>query len=304
MKTTKAKPLWRLSVTVHPEAEEAAGERLERLFGKLPSIYSDLEKQVSILTVFEEGTSKPLQSKKGAVAEQLLQIEACGLQISPAAIEVKKVAREDWAESWKKHFKPLKIGSSLLVKPSWIKMKPAKGQAVVVLDPGLSFGTGQHATTSFCLRQIVAHRPKEKNEQRSFLDMGTGSGILAIAAAKLGYAPVDAFDFDPVAVEVAGKNAEVNKLAGKLTVKRADLTKLPQNSRKKYDLVCANLIYDLLLDQNEKIVNRLAPGGTLVLAGILTTQFEAVKASIEKLGLRLIKDKVEKEWRSGAFRSR
>ena len=296
----KEKPLWQLSLTVHPEAEDAASAALESLFAAAPSVYSDLEKQISILTIFEEGSAEPLKAREAELKQQLRKIADCGLNIAPSKIEISEVRREDWAESWKKHFKPLRIGSTLLIKPSWIKLKPAKGQAVVVLDPGLSFGTGQHATTSFCLRQIVANRPAKT--ARSFLDVGTGSGILAIAAAKLGYQPVDAFDFDPVAVDVAKQNAAANKLSSSITFTRADLTKLPQNSRKKYDLVCANLIYDLLVQDNQKIANRVAPGGILVLAGILATQFEKVRESFENLGMRLVKDKVEKEWRSGAFK--
>ena len=108
------------------------------------------------------------------------------MKIGAGKIEIAKVKREDWAESWKRHFHPIEIGKTLLVKPSWSKKRPAKNQAVVILDPGLSFGTGQHPTTSFCLHQIARGR-KNGTPRPSFLDIGTGSGILAIAAAKLGY---------------------------------------------------------------------------------------------------------------------
>jgi ribosomal protein L11 methyltransferase len=298
------KPLWKLSLTVHPEAEDAAGAALEDIFTQPPSIYSDLEKGISVLTVWQEGSAEPLRTRAPEIEAALGRITKAGLKIGDGNIQVEKVRREDWAESWKKHFKALRIGSTLLIRPSWIKLKPVKGQAVVVLDPGLSFGTGQHATTSFCLRQLVANRPKKiQTEPRSFLDIGTGSGILAIAAAKLGYTPVDAFDFDPVAVEVARRNATANKVDSKVAFKRADLTKLPFNSRKKHDLVCANLIYDLLLEERDKILNRLAPGGVLVLAGILATQFAAVREAYAARGMKLKQEKVEKEWQSGAFQA-
>ena len=121
-----------------------------------------------------------------------------GLNIGSGTVRIARIKREDWAESWKKHFKAFEVGRSLLVKPSWIKRLPRAGQAVVVLDPGLSFGTGQHPTTAFCLSEIV--RGEKKETSRSFLDIGTGSGILAIAAAKLNFRPVRAFDFDPASV--------------------------------------------------------------------------------------------------------
>ncbi len=210
-----------------------------------------------------------------------------------------KIRREDWAESWKRHFKPIEIGSALLLKPSWSKGRPKKHQAVVVIDPGLSFGTGQHPTTRFCLGQLVAVRKKEMAQ--SFLDIGTGSGILAIAAAKLGYAPVAGHDVDAEAIRIAKANARQNAVAGKVQLVCRDLTRLPLRSAMKYDLICANLIFDLLLAEKARILNRLKPGGLLVLAGILRSQFPLVRTAFEKSRLHLLRSKTEKEWTSGAF---
>ncbi|MDQ6631208.1 MAG: 50S ribosomal protein L11 methyltransferase, partial [Verrucomicrobiota bacterium] len=214
-------------------------------------------------------------------------------------LSIKKIRREDWAESWKPHFKPIQIGKALLIKPSWSKKIPQKNQAVVVLDPGLGFGTGQHATTSFCLKQIVNCR--RARETQSFLDIGTGSGILAIAAVKLGYSPVSAFDFDRDAVRISRDNAVLNKVKKQVQPVHHDLTKMPLRIKSKYDLICANLIYDLLIAEKERIFNWLRPKGNLVLAGILKSQFAKVKASYEKLGLKLVETHVEKEWQSGLF---
>ena len=136
----------------------------------------------------------------------------------------------------------------------------------------------------------------------SFLDIGTGSGILAIAAAKLGCQPVDAFDFDPEAVRVARANARVNRVAGKLSIAPGDVTRLPFRPAQKYDLVCANLISNLLIAQRRRIVAHLNPGGTLVLAGILKSEFAEVERVFTDSGLKLDAAKNEKEWRSGAFR--
>ena len=193
----------------------------------------------------------------------------------------------------------MEFGRALLLKPSWVRRRPRAGQQVVVLDPGLSFGTGQHPTTGFCLEQIVANRSAD--QQQSLLDIGTGSGILAIAAVKLGYRPVEAYDFDPDAVRVARANARQNAVSRRLTIAQRDLTREPLRSVHKFDMICANLIFDLLLSERARIVNRLGPGGTLVLAGILRAQFPAVVRAYRRLGLRLKVSRRQNEWQSGAF---
>jgi ribosomal protein L11 methyltransferase len=219
--------------------------------------------------------------------------------VEPLKVTLRKVQPRDWSESWKRHFKPMEFGKALLVKPTWSRKRPSTGQQLVLLDPGLSFGTGQHATTRFCLESLVSVR--KSAAAQSFCDMGTGSGILAIAAVKLGYEPVDAFDFDPDCVRIAHENSELNQVVGRLQIEQADLTKLPKKGRRQYDVVCANLIYDLLLAEQARILARLKPGGYLVLAGILATQFNAVAKAYRAAGLRLVADKTEREWRSGLF---
>jgi ribosomal protein L11 methyltransferase len=303
------KNLWRISVATTIEAEEAVIELLGAILNQAASSHFNVEPQISVVSVF--GSQKTFQA--GDVREKistgLKRIKGCGLNIGAGRIKISKVRREDWAESWKRHFKAIEIGGALLVKPSWIKKLPRKNQAVVILDPGLSFGTGQHATTSFCLHQIVAcsvWAARQQSSQRldttkSFLDIGTGSGILAIAATKLGYKPVHAFDFDPEAVRVARTNARVNHVEAKLKITRDDVTKLPHRAVQKYDLVCANLISNLLVAEREKIVAQLNRGGILVLAGILKSEFKQVQTAFEDFGMKLVASKSEKEWRSGSF---
>jgi len=169
----------------------------------------------------------------------------------------------------------------------------------VILDPGLSFGTGQHPTTSFCLHEIA--RCLKSGTPQSFLDIGTGSGILAIAAAKLGYSPVEAFDFDPESVRVAGQNARKNRIQDRIKLTRDDITRLPLRPARQFDLICANLISTLLIAERRRIVNRLKPGGTLVLAGILAAEFTQVERAFADYKLRLHSNRTENEWCSGAF---
>ena len=304
-------PLWRVAIDTTLEAEEAVTELVGDFFGQPASSYTDIETGEVTVMVYLSEDFRPYRKRRraaalqdaGALRRTLEQIKSYGLDVGAGRISVKKIQREDWAESWKRHFKAIEIGSALLIKPSWSRRVPKKGQAMVVLDPGLSFGTGQHPTTAFCLQQLAAHNQKLKHRdaQGSFLDVGTGSGILAIAAAKLGYTPVDAFDFDAESVRIARENARKNGVSGKVNIRREDVTKMPRSSNKKYDLVCANLISTLLMAERRRIVSRLEPGGVLVLAGILTTEFASVRETYEDCGLRFVARHAEKEWCSGAF---
>jgi ribosomal protein L11 methyltransferase len=295
-----AKPLWRISVVTSLEAEDAAGEMLASILGGAATSYYALDQQASLVSIFiEQGSFSPTGVRR-EISAGLKRIAACGLEIGVGKIEIARVKREDWAESWKRHFHPIEIGKTLLVKPSWSKKRPAKNQAVVILDPGLSFGTGQHPTTSFCLNEITRIR-QNGTQPPSFLDIGTGSGILAIAAAKLGYQPVHAFDFDPESVRVAGENLRKNQVADQVRLSCGDVTKLPLRPARQFDLVCANLISNLLIAERRRIVNRVSCGGRLVLAGILAAEFIEVERAFADMKLKLAGRRVENEWCSGSF---
>lgn len=293
----KVKPLCEVTIVTSREAEDAVAELLQRIFKETASIYSNRDKEVSAVTVYVDRPLKELRALEPKICAGFQEIEMYGLDTAPAQIIIEKVKRDDWAESWKKYFKTIRIGRKLLIKPSWSEERGVNGQAVVELDPGLSFGTGQHPTTWYCLKQIVeATRPGA-----SLLDIGCGSGILAISAAKLGYSPIESFDFDPVAVRIAQANMRRNRVDKKIKCTRADLTKLAAKSPRKFSVICANLISDLLIDESDRILNRLAPDGRLIVAGILATQFPEVQQTYESKGLRLLDTKTEREWQSGLF---
>lgn len=298
----KQKPLWKVSVATTLEAEDAITEILGEIFNRQVSSFFDFEKKISRVTVFLPHAVVPQNLKD--LRRGLNRVENCGLDPAPGKISVTKVRREDWAESWKRHFKPIEIGSALLIKPSWSRKRPRTGQAVVIVDPGLSFGTGQHPTTAYCLEEIVRHRRKTRHwggNAQSFLDIGTGSSILAIAAAKLGYTRIRAFDFDAEAIRAARANARGNDVLDKIKITHSDAAKLPILPKESFDLICANLISDLLVRERKRIIAQLNPRGTLVLAGILKIEFSAARRAYEKSGLKLISTRSKKEWRSGTF---
>jgi ribosomal protein L11 methyltransferase len=291
--------LWKISVTTAPDAEDAVSELLGTLFCQPASSYTDADtQQVTVAVYLPHRLPRPVAARRD-LALGLERIIRDGLDIGAGRISLKRIRREDWAESWKRHFKPLLIGSALLIKPSWSRRLPQRGQAVVVLDPGLSFGTGRHPTTAFCLRQLVALR--RRSEAPSCLDIGSGSGILAIAAARLGYRPVAALDCDPDSIRIARDNARRNGVCDGIRFLRQDLTKLPRRNMQKYSVVCANLVSNLLIAERERMLACLHPDGTLVAAGILKTEFEQVQDAFESAGLRLTTSRSQDEWRSGAF---
>lgn len=322
----KYESLWRVSIATTREAEDAIAEAFGAIPNRGVSSYLNVKTGLSTVSVFCR--QRPVAAMLENISAELKRIKDCGLKIGSGGTTIAKVRRRDWAESWKRHFKPIEIkvnhrrgerhkplssqtgsgtrvsrpfgtAKSLLIRPSWSKRKLRKGQTVVVLDPGLGFGTGQHPTTAYCLRELA--RGGRFEARRSFLDIGTGSGILAIAAAKLGYAPVLAFDCDPEAVRVARANARANRVHQKLRITRRDVAKLPISTRTQYDLICANLISTLLLAQRRRIVAQLKRGGTLVLAGILKSEFSHVQKVFGGLGLKLAAAKTRNEWRSGSF---
>jgi ribosomal protein L11 methyltransferase len=293
----KPGPLIRVSIATTAEADETVAEVLSELTGRSASSHTDLERGTTHVSVYLPGLVAWTQAREAALRRRLSELRRGGVPVGSGALRVRRIRREDWAESWKRHFRPIAIGEALLVRPSWSRRRARRGQAVVVLDPGLSFGTGQHPTTRFCLECLVEAR--RRHPRQSFLDIGTGSGILAIAAAKLGFKPVTAFDNDPDAVRIAQRNSARNRVSGKLKLTRQDLTQLKGVGAA--DVVCANLIDELLLSERRRIRKLVCPGGMLVLAGILKSQFEPVAQAFTSMGFKLMRQRREGEWESGAF---
>lgn len=291
--------MWCVFAQVAPEIEEVAIEAFSSAFGEPATAFTDVLKGTTTVSAYL-GCLPDLQDAEERLGQAFA---AWGVPDSLVPrLAIKRVRREDWAESWKKHFRPMLIASRLLVKPSWSRVSPRKGQACIILDPGLSFGTGQHPTTAFCLEQLVKRRGI--SQPQSFLDIGTGSGILAIAAAKLGYRPVRAFDYDPDSVRVARANSRQNRVSDRMVIAQQDVRSLPLEPRRSYSLVCANLISNLLVAERARITAQVAPNGWLVLAGILHTEFSSVQQAFETVGFKLVSSRKKAEWRSGSFTRR
>ena len=230
-----------------------------------------------------------LEGKLQRLAARLDDLTAHGIDKGAGAVSWKAVADEEWAETWKEFFHTEKIGARTVIKPTWEEYEAKAREIVVELDPGAAFGTGQHATTSLCIRALEdLVRPG-----MTVFDVGTGSGVLAIVAAKLGAKRVEAVDFDPVAVRVARENVRQNGAEGIVHTERSDLLKSVEG---KADLIIANIIADIIVRLFGEVKGSLAAGGTMLLSGIIEDRLPDVVEAAALHGFAVEKIEQEKGW--------
>jgi ribosomal protein L11 methyltransferase len=197
---------------------------------------------------------------------------------------------KDWGESWKKFFKPVKVTSRIVVKPPWRSIRLKRGQILIEITPGLAFGTGTHATTQLCIRTL-AKRLRVKGV--SVLDVGTGSGILAIIAAKLGASEVWGVDTDDLSVEIAGENVERNNVSHRVRIRLGTVGDV----RRTFDVVVANIDLRVLKKMRWPLLHRVKPGGYLVLSGLLAEEEQALRKRYLDTGQFQFKEiKKQGEW--------
>ena len=215
----------------------------------------------------------------------------------PHAADVEPLAKEDWTESWKRFFHVLHITNRITVRPIWEEYSPAEGEIVIDIEPGMSFGTGIHQTTQSCIK-LLQQLAEEGSLERSVIDMGCGSGILAIAARKLGFNHVSGYDYDPSAVKTAIENSATNGLKIPFHEGDALAPVLPSA-----DIFVANILAPILLQAASSICDAVSThkGHALVLSGILDNQYADVKAAYAAQGFIERNSILDGEWRSGLF---
>ena len=213
------------------------------------------------------------------------------------AMEIIKVPKEDWTESWKQFFHVLHITDRITIRPIWEDYAPRPDEIVIDIEPGMSFGTGMHPTTQSCIR-FLEKASAEGGVSRKVIDMGCGSGILAIAAKKMGFGEVCGYDNDPLAVRIASENAKSNGVDISFDVGDALTPELPVG-----DVVVANILAPILLKAAPAMCKSVSrkPNSILILSGILDAQYHEIRSAYEAEGFFESDSLLEKEWRSGMF---
>ena len=216
-------------------------------------------------------------------------LPAYGLDIGLGEVAVLSVDEEDWSEEWKKYFKPQKPGSTLVIKPTWEAYTPAVDEVILELDPGMAFGTGTHETTIMCIQELE----KTVDKTTEVLDIGCGSGILAIAAALLGAGKAVGVDLDPVAVQVSLRNAELNQVADRVEIRQGNLMDVVTE---QVEILVSNIIAEIIVKMCPDVHRYLKPGGTWIASGIINEKVTLVTRAIEEAGLELLSVRSLGEW--------
>jgi ribosomal protein L11 methyltransferase len=231
------------------------------------------------------------------VRRDLGHLQAFGLR-PIGELEVRAVHEEEWASAWKRHFPVLRVGRRLVIRPTWRRSRARPGDVVLALDPGMAFGTGLHPTTRLCLAGIERWADVGLLEGARTLDVGCGSGILAIAAARLGARSVHGVDTDPIAVDATLANARRNRVARRVTASQGSVPLVGgrATARPPYDLVLANLIATLLADLAEPLAASIRPGGRMLASGIFIDREHEVVEAFAGAGLRIVRRDQEGDW--------
>jgi ribosomal protein L11 methyltransferase len=224
-------------------------------------------------------------------AEALGHLQAFGLR-TIGELRTRIVHEEDWAEAWKAYFPVLRVGRRLVIRPTWRRHRREPDDIVLALDPGMAFGTGLHPTTRLCLAALEGLADQGAIEGARVLDVGCGSGILAIAAVKLGAADALGVDTDPIAIESTQANAGRNRLARRI---RTRVGSLP-SGEPPFDVVLANLIAGLLVPLAGDLRNEIRFGGTLLASGIFIDREDEVRSAFEATGLVIVERSAEGDW--------
>jgi len=226
--------------------------------------------------------------KMDFIKEQINRLPRYDLDIGMTEIEIQNIENKDWNSEWKKHFKTLRLGRNVVIKPSWEDYDPEDDDIVISIDPGAAFGTGSHETTSLCIEALEKYIKPESD----VLDIGTGSGILAILSSKLGANKVLGIDIDEDSIRVSKENVQLNKCSN-IQIEKNDLL---DNVDYKADIVVANITLDIILQMITKIQSVLKPNGLFIASGILAKKIDEIKLALTENQYTIVSISEKGEW--------
>ena len=236
-----------------------------------------------------------LEGRIQTLQQEIKALESRGVNTAPAVLTTAELQDEDWSDTWKQYFHTEKPGERVVIKPTWEEYAPQGDEVVIELDPGAAFGTGTHATTSMCIRQLE----KLVKPGMTVFDVGTGSGILSIISAKLGATNIQAVDYDDSVLKIVEENLEQNNVQDIISVAQSDLM---QNVHGKAELVIANIIADIIIRLFDQLDEHLEQGGTLLTSGIIEDRIEDVLAAAEKHSYGVVERLENKGWACITFK--
>lgn len=251
-------------------------------------LLNDSNAETKIMAYFSEEESN-LPEKIVDIREHIKNLKDFGLEIGSATVELSNINQDDWETAWKQYFKPVHVTDRIVVKPEWETYEKQPGEIVIEIDPGMAFGTGTHETTSMCINQI------EKNLKAGdkIIDIGCGSGILAMAAVLLGAESAVGVDLDPVAVRVSKENIELNALDDKIEIFQGNLTDV---IKEKAEIVVANIMADIIVILLEDVRDFIKDGGLFISSGIIVPKRELIEKTLIEKSFKIIEVEIKGEW--------
>ena len=232
-----------------------------------------------------------LRDAVSRIESELRRIQSMdlGLQLGKLKISTNTIDEEDWAESWKKSYKPFRLGKHIVIKPGWEAYSPDEGDKIIEIDPGMAFGTGTHETTGMCVELVEEY----VKPGMSVIDIGTGTGILAITAAHMGANPILATDIDHMAVKVASENIEINGFSDIIDTRCGDLLDVVDS---KADVIIANIIADVIIMLTAPVKELINEGGVFICSGIARERKDEVISALDDAGYSDLDIRDKGEW--------
>lgn len=292
--TMNEKNWHKLTVRTTAALAETVAARLTEITGLGTEIRDAADpREPSEVSAYIPSDAPDLSDKNQAIREVLAELAAAHPDSPPPALASETIPDEDWDRKWKEGFKPFHLTRRIVIKPSWETYRPEADEMVIEMDPGQAFGTGLHASTRLIVELLEEKLPGRPTPPARVLDVGTGTGILAICAILLGCGTATGIDIDPAAVEAAHHNVVANHLSGRITTASSQLHELSG----PYDLVMANIIHNTLIEMAPALSSLLAPGGLLLMAGILRGgQAENIASRYAGHGLTCLTVRESGEW--------